>query len=150
MFFTPSLPRAKTVRETVREEIDDTLGSDEENLGEEIGKISSVREAAHSERERQVLKQLASKGAEANALHAESRPLPKGFANPAVAAAPVFDAKYRLDWYAPPGPTRARAAPRVHRAQGPARCVRRADGLRPRARPAPAATARSAARCRRS
>ena len=103
MFFTPSLPRAKTVRETVREEIDDTLGSDEENLGEEIGKISSVREAAHSERERQVLKQLASKGAEANALHAESRPLPKGFANPAVAAAPVFDAKYRLDWYAPPG-----------------------------------------------
>ena len=98
MFFTPNPPRAKTVKESVREEIDDTLLSDEENLGDEIGRVSSVREAAHSDRERRALKELlAKKGAQDNAAHKESRPLPKGFSHPAVADAPVFNQKYRVD-----------------------------------------------------
>ena len=102
LFFTPAPPIRKSQREQIRDEIDDFLLSDEEDLADDIGKMNSIRKPSYNSREKEIVKQFAElKNAKDTDGHqTETRPLHAvGHMSASTAPAPVFDCLHKFDWF---------------------------------------------------
>ena len=101
LFFSSNPPTPKSKREIIRDEIDEVLLSDEEDLANEIGKFNSFRKTPYNKREREIIQKFGELKNSNNLDESqiESRPLEASSHLNTTAPAPVLDCRHIFEWF---------------------------------------------------